>query len=271
MRHPLRNRSLAASLAFAALAALAACSDAGVSPTGPDAKKQPKPTPPPADTTTTTVRPFYAGAYLGDANSTPQTIAAAIRGFGTLTGKQPALVKTFHSLNCDFTSAGWCGQVLRAAASTGATNYVALDLKWTGAPSGGVLDAIVAGQADARLAAVAQGIRSVGSLVMLEPGWEMNGNWSYAWQGVLNGNDAGAPAKYAAAWRHVVDVFRAQGADNVRWVFDSHAVDRVPVVSTGVAARILLLGALPLEFYYAKPFQRPREGAVFGFLITPGW
>src|SRR5438045_197165 len=83
-----------------ALAALAACADASVSPTGPEARKQPKPVQPPADTSTATpppVRPFYAGAYLGDANSTPQTIAAAIRGFGSLTGKQPALVKTFHS------------------------------------------------------------------------------------------------------------------------------------------------------------------------------
>jgi endoglucanase len=236
MRHPLRNRSLAASLAFAALAALAACSDGGVSPTGLDAKKQPRPTQPPADTTTTTVRPFYAGAYLGDANSTPQTIAAAIRSFGTLTGKQPALVKTFHSLSCDFTSAGWCGQVLRAAASTGATNYVALDLKWTGAPSGGVLDAIVAGQADARLVAVAQGIRSVGSLVMLEPGWEMNGNWSYAWQGVMNGSDAGAPAKYAAAWRHLVDVFRAQGATNVRWVFNPNVGNALTHTASGATS-----------------------------------
>src|SRR6185436_18228368 len=196
MRHPLRNRSLAASFAFAALAALAACSDGGAGPTGVESKKQPKPTPPPpVDTTTTSpTRPFYAGAYLGSESSTPQTIAAAIRSFGSLTGKQPSLVKTFHSLNCDFTAAGWCGQVLRAAASTGATNYVALDLKWTGAPSGGVLDAIVAGQADARLVAVAQGIKSVGSLVMLEPGWEMNGDWSYAWQGGMNGGDAGAPA-----------------------------------------------------------------------------
>src|SRR5215218_2577379 len=101
MRHPLRNRSLAAWLAFAALAALAACSDAGVNPAGPDAKKQPKPTtPPPVDTTTTTpTRPFYAGAYLGSESSTPQTIAAAIGSFGTLTGRQPSLVKTFHSLN----------------------------------------------------------------------------------------------------------------------------------------------------------------------------
>ncbi|HEV8238036.1 MAG TPA: BamA/TamA family outer membrane protein [Thermoanaerobaculia bacterium] len=59
--------------------------------------------------------------------------------------------------------------------------------------------------------------------------------------------------------------------DSVRWSFDRHATDRVPVASAGVAARILLLGALPLEFYYAKPFQRPQESGVFGFLITPGW
>jgi endoglucanase len=237
MRHTLRNRSLAAWLGFAALAALAACSDAGVSPAGPDGRKQPKPTPPPVDTTTTsTTRPFYPGAYLGDANSTPQTIAGAILAFGTLTGKQPSLVKTFHSLNCDFTANGWCGQVLRAAASTGATNYVALDLKWTGAPSGGVLDAIVAGQADARLAAVAQGIRSVGSLVMLEPGWEMNGNWSYAWQGVMNGSDAGAPAKYVAAWRHLVDVFRAQGATNVRWVFNPNVGNALTHTASGATS-----------------------------------
>jgi hypothetical protein len=69
-------------------------------------------------------------------------------------------------------------------------------------------------------------------------------------------------ADVGAAWN--------QG-ESVRWSFDRHAIDRVPVASAGVAARILLLGALPLEFYYAKPFQRPDESGVFGFLITPGW
>src|SRR5262249_9880025 len=59
--------------------------------------------------------------------------------------------------------------------------------------------------------------------------------------------------------------------ERVRWAFDRHATDRVPVASGGVAARILLLGALPLEFYYARPFQRPDESGVYGFLITPGW
>jgi len=68
------------------------------------------------------------------------------------------------------------------------------------------------------------------------------------------------------------DVGAAWTADeSVRWSFDRDAADRVPVASAGIAARILLLGALPLEFYYAKPFQRPQESGVFGFLITPGW
>ncbi len=55
------------------------------------------------------------------------------------------------------------------------------------------------------------------------------------------------------------------------WRFERDTPERVPVVSAGVAARILLLGALPLELYYAKPFQRPHESGVWGFLITPGW
>jgi endoglucanase len=123
--------------------------------------------------------------------------------------------------------------VLRAAASTGATNYVALDLKWTGAPTTGLLAAIAAGQADARISAVARGIRSVGSLVLLEPGWEMNGNWDFAWQGVVNGSDPAAPARFAAAWRHIVDIFRREGADNVRWVFNPNVGNPLTNRATG--------------------------------------
>ncbi len=53
--------------------------------------------------------------------------------------------------------------------------------------------------------------------------------------------------------------------------FDRSTTDRVPVVSAGVSARILLGGFAVLEFYYAKPFQRPQEDWVTGFLIAPGW
>jgi Tol biopolymer transport system component len=53
--------------------------------------------------------------------------------------------------------------------------------------------------------------------------------------------------------------------------FDKNTPDRVPVVSTGLSARVLLGGIAVFELYYAKPFQRPEAGYVTGFLISPGW
>jgi outer membrane protein assembly factor BamA len=52
--------------------------------------------------------------------------------------------------------------------------------------------------------------------------------------------------------------------------FESKTSERVPSVCMGVGAR-MLLSYIPLEFYYAKPFQRPGVGWVFGFNIIPGW
>lgn len=44
---------------------------------------------------------------------------------------------------------------------------------------------------------------------------EMNGDW-YSWGRGVGGN---RPSDYVNAWRHVVEVFRAAGANNVRWVW----------------------------------------------------
>jgi hypothetical protein len=53
--------------------------------------------------------------------------------------------------------------------------------------------------------------------------------------------------------------------------FDEDTPERVPVVSAGVSARLLLGGFAVLHFYVAKPFQRPQENWVAGFFIAPGW
>ena len=50
----------------------------------------------------------------------------------------------------------------------------------------------------------------------------------------------------------------------------NNATDRVPVTSVGGGLR-LLLAYIPLEFYAAKPFQRPQKGWVTGFNIAAGW
>ena len=212
------RRPWAAALAMAAL--LAACADmptqaSELPPTDPAPQQPAQPAAP-----SPSVQPFFGGAFLGDASSTPERIGPAIREFAQRSGKHPSLVKTFHNLECDWAANAWCGQLLRAVRTAGSTNYLAIDLRWTGAPERGLLDAINSGAADARLAGMARGFAAFGDVVLLEPAWEMNGNWAYAWQGVLNGGDADAPAKYRAAWRRIVDVFRREGATNVRWVFN---------------------------------------------------
>jgi Tol biopolymer transport system component len=58
--------------------------------------------------------------------------------------------------------------------------------------------------------------------------------------------------------------------DNVRFVFDRNALDRVPVASYGVSARVNLLGYAVFETYYAFPTHR-QKGWHWGFNFAPGW
>jgi Tol biopolymer transport system component len=55
----------------------------------------------------------------------------------------------------------------------------------------------------------------------------------------------------------------------LEWSRSSSA--RIPVVSTGVSARMNILGFMILEAYYAYPWQRPEKGWHWGFNLAPGW
>lgn len=46
---------------------------------------------------------------------------------------------------------------------------------------------------------------------------------------------------------------------------------RTPVVSAGLSARVNLLGYAVIEAYWARPFQRPGKGWVYGLQLAPGW
>lgn len=59
--------------------------------------------------------------------------------------------------------------------------------------------------------------------------------------------------------------------DSPDFEFSRNSTKRVPVFSTGISARMNVLGYLVLEAYYAYPFQRPEKGAHFGFVLSPGW
>jgi hypothetical protein len=75
------------------------------------------------------------------------------------------------------------------------------------------LRAISDGSQDDYLVSYADEIREFGKPVILSLGHEMNGDW-YSW-----GYGHVSPGDFIAAWRHVVTVFRQQGADNVTWLW----------------------------------------------------
>jgi Tol biopolymer transport system component len=53
--------------------------------------------------------------------------------------------------------------------------------------------------------------------------------------------------------------------------FEREGGDRVPVMSTGVSARVNLFGYAVGEVFYVYPLHRKEKGAHFGFQLQPGW
>jgi hypothetical protein len=80
------------------------------------------------------------------------------------------------------------------------------------------LDDIIAGKDDALYHQRAQAAKAFGTQIFMRWAHEMNGNW-YPWSGAMNGSNAAAAAKYVTAWKHVHDIFVADGATNVVWVW----------------------------------------------------
>jgi hypothetical protein len=79
---------------------------------------------------------------------------------------------------------------------------------------------ISAGRFDNDLRQWATAARDFGSPILIEWGTEPNGSW-FAWNGKWNGRAAG-PARYVAAFRHIVEVMRDTGATNLQWVWHAN-------------------------------------------------
>jgi hypothetical protein len=55
------------------------------------------------------------------------------------------------------------------------------------------------------------------------------------------------------------------------WEFSKNSTERTPVFAGGVASRLNAFGFAIIEVFYARPFQRPGRGGVWGFTLQPGW
>jgi mannan endo-1,4-beta-mannosidase len=131
----------------------------------------------------------------------PASYAAGVR-FGTLIGSPPP-VALYYS--------GWGTQFQTAFAAAAWQHHASVFVQME--PYRVRLRGIVAGRYDAYLRSYADQVAAFGHPVILSFAHEMNG-WWYPW-----GFRHVSPATWVAAWRHVVTVFRQQGAANAIWVW----------------------------------------------------
>jgi cellulose synthase (UDP-forming) len=108
---------------------------------------------------------------------------------------------------------------LRAVAARGSTPQITWE-PWDATARASrqpeyTLASIIGGRHDAFVRTWARDLQSYGGPVLLRFAQEMNGQ-DYPWAERNNGNRSG---EYARAWRHVHDIFTAEGATNVRWVW----------------------------------------------------
>jgi mannan endo-1,4-beta-mannosidase len=154
-------------------------------------------------------RPRAPGMYLGVFTPRSPQSYAGVAAFSADTGVKPGLVAYYS---------GW-GEPFQTTFAATAVRHHAMPLVQID-PTNISLSAIAAGQYDGYLRSYASSVRSFGAHVVISFGHEMNGRW-YSW-----GYTRTSPAVFVAAWRHIVKVFRQQGATNVTWLWTVNIVDK---------------------------------------------
>ena len=90
------------------------------------------------------------------------------------------------------------------------------------------LQHIIDGKFDDDLLKWAHNAKRVNIPIVVDFGPEMNGDW-FPWSGILNGGDkkdgygdresADGPERFRDAYRHIINLFRKEGVQNITWVF----------------------------------------------------
>jgi mannan endo-1,4-beta-mannosidase len=147
-----------------------------------------------------------AASYLGVYERGALTSYQPITTFAAMAGRQPTLAGYFS---------GW-GEPFKTAFAVRARDHGAATLVQID-PTYASVASIAAGDYDEYLRSYADAVRAFGHPVVIGFGHEMNANW-YAW------GYGQVPARtFVAAWRHVVTLFRQQGASNVTWLWTIQA------------------------------------------------
>jgi mannan endo-1,4-beta-mannosidase len=148
------------------------------------------------------------GAWVGGMDATP----TALNTFDQSIGRATTVASVFRGY----------GEIFPSATDLALTNggQRSLLIAWY-LDGGGNFASYTAGLNDAYLDREAAAAKAYGRAIYLRPWAEMNGDWQ-DFQPDATGSkvDGGTPAQFIAAWRYVVNRFRADGAANVKWVFN---------------------------------------------------
>jgi hypothetical protein len=156
--------------------------------------------------------PARPASYLGAfARGVPKSYAP-LESLARATGVHPNIALYYS---------GWRERFQLAfamqATANGAVPFIQID------PERINLAAIATGEYDTYLETFATDVASYGATtghgVIIGFGHEVNGYW-YSW-----GYRHTSPAKFVAAWRHIVTVFRLIGASNVTWLWTVNIMD----------------------------------------------
>lgn len=192
--------------------------------------------------------PPELAAYLGVFEPGAPPGYETIAGFTQAAGRKPDLLGYYTGWLQPFDTS--FAQMLR---THGIIPYVQID------PTDASITAIAAGTYDDYLRSYADSVSDFGHAVVIGFGHEMNANW-YSW-----GYTHVPPSTFVAAWRHIVTLFRTEGAENVTWLWTLQADEpgTGPIASWWPGARYV--NWVGIDGYYRVPSD--TFASVFGTTI----
>ncbi len=149
----------------------------------------------------------------------PQTMGSALDTFAAKAGAMPQIAMYYQDWYEGWSTALVNPNFVSQATARGVTPMITwepcLDTAGTIDQPAYAPRNIARGDFDPYIHRAAREAKAFGQPFFVRLAHEMNGGWS-TWGRGVNGN---TPADYIAMWRHVVGIFREEGADNVRWVW----------------------------------------------------
>jgi mannan endo-1,4-beta-mannosidase len=152
--------------------------------------------------------PTKPESYLGVYTNQFPASYSALTAFARQTGTKPDIAMYYSGWYVPFPT-----NFADVAANNGVVPLVQMD------PTNISVAGIASGQFDSYLSLYAETVKAYRHPVILSFGHEMNGYW-YSW-----GYTHTKPTVFVAAWRHIVRLFRALGANNVTWMWTVNIIN----------------------------------------------